>query len=367
MFLNFLHALHIKNDDLLSSQIIFSLNATHEILEEMEAMGLTVYNIQGKENSNFSVLRQLLNCIATENIDVVYGQNFICNFLVALAGILRPKLNVITHEHGTIWKGQSLLARLVNQFWVTFSDTIICNSQATKIYITSRYKVKKDKMSVIYNGVPAATDMSNERIESQQPRLLFVGRLWSIKSVDSIIQAVNYVKRYHPTIALDILGDGPLRADLENMVKDLKLEDIVHFHGYVDNVSDFLADATLMLVPSIRESLGNVVIEAAFQSVPSIASQVDGLFEVIDDHKTGRLLIPTEPIAGEGMPKYVVDVESGQLRPPRKVKSEQLAEVILECLSNPEKTKNMGIKAREKVVEQFSMDRYVTQITEMIK
>ena len=90
----------------------------------------------------------------------------------------------------------------------------------------------------------------------------------------------------------------------------------------------------LIIVPSIREPLGNVVIEAALQKVPIIASTVDGIVEIIDNNISGILIKPSVDVnkrfitESVPLPEYVVDVENERLIKPMQLDPEKLAELI---------------------------------------
>lgn len=366
MFLNFLKELKNTDTELFEEQFVFALNCTQDIKKELQALGIVFYDVQIEETSKVKIIMAILKSIKKHKIDVIYGQNYICNSLAAITGIVNPKLKVITHEHGTVWKTNNLVSYLFNQFWITFSNVIICNSEATKIYINERFKVNQKKLKVILNGVPFEERNVVDK-PSSPTDLVFIGRLWEIKSVETIIRSLTEVIKKYSDIQLNILGDGPQRKELEQLVVELNLNGNISFLGYVDDINQYLNSAAFVIVPSVRESLGNVVIEAAFQEVPSIASRVDGLSEVIIDYKTGRLLQPKIDVKDKVFPQYVVDVQNKQLTTPKKLDYRELAEAIVECLDDPQRTREMGKQAKIFVTQRFSMKRYVSDIRKLIK
>lgn len=364
MYINFLKKMRDKDPELFENQVIFVMNLSKDLKEELYGLGLPVHSVHTKTISKINCLKMILRIVSEENIDIVYGQNYTCNLLISIVGILRPKLKVVTHEHGTIWKTKSIQSRLLTQFWLTFSDQIICNSEATKIYIEKRFLVKKKKLKKILNGIPF-----RKKIDAvKKPfNLLFVGRLWDIKAVDTIIYAVDDLRKRLPEVALTILGDGPLLNELQQLVRKLELENHVYFHGYVNNVDQFMAEATLLVVPSVRESLGNVVLEAAFQETPAIVSGVDGLPEVVEDNKTGIIIKPTIAVEGENYPKYTVDPLTRKLQSPKKIEPKILSEKMFSLLNHPDNIVKMGKSAKKNVINTFSLERYVEEISQLIK
>lgn len=124
-------------------------------------------------------------------------------------------------------------------------------------------------------------------------RLLTIGRLISSKNIAFLIQTLSNLK--HHSWVLDIVGDGPEKNLLQDMVDSVALAERVIFHGHSDNVGHFYQSADLFLFPSKLESHGIVVIEAMSYQVPVLAFRADNAQyinvneELIDHCKDGLL------------------------------------------------------------------------------
>lgn len=123
-------------------------------------------------------------------------------------------------------------------------------------------------------------------------RAAFVGRLVDWKAVDLLIDALHSV-RADRAISLDIFGDGDMRESLEGRVDELGLGDAVHFHGFVpqEEVSKRLADIDALVLPSLYECGGAVVLEAMAIGLPVIATRWGGPADYLDDD-SGLLIEP---------------------------------------------------------------------------
>lgn len=154
-----------------------------------------------------------------------------------------------------------------------------------------------DKVSVLRMGVDC------ERLAYRPPRaagdgplrLLSVGRLVEKKGIAYAIEAIAAARGVLPNVRYSIVGDGPLREQLEHLVSELGLSDIVTFHGSLD--SERLRELMLaqhgLLVPSVTaadgdmEGLPVVIMEAMALGVPVIASRHSGIPELVVDGETG--------------------------------------------------------------------------------
>ncbi len=110
-----------------------------------------------------------------------------------------------------------------------------------------------------------------------------------VKRILDVVQVFAEVSRALPARLL-LIGDGPDRSAAEYLAHSLGVRDRIHFLGKQENVHELLPLADLMLMPSEMESFGLAALEAMACGVPAIATRVGGVPELIDDHKTGRLL-----------------------------------------------------------------------------
>ncbi|UDF04546.1 glycosyltransferase [Asticcacaulis sp. AND118] len=116
-----------------------------------------------------------------------------------------------------------------------------------------------------------------------------MGRLHSIKGFDLLLEACVELRAAGQRFEVRIAGDGPERAALEVMTRQLRLEDHVRFCGWAQDPLTFLNGIDLFVVPSRQESFGLVVIEALAAGVPVVASDTEGPTEVLRGGQFGAL------------------------------------------------------------------------------
>jgi glycosyltransferase involved in cell wall biosynthesis len=128
---------------------------------------------------------------------------------------------------------------------------------------------------------------------SQGVRLLTVGNLVEIKGHRHLIDALGRLHALGTDARLDIVGDGELRSELEERVDRLGLESSVRFHGVLSKqgVAEAMRAADIFVLPSLWENMPCVLAEAMASGLPSVASRVGGIPEVID-HRVGLMVEP---------------------------------------------------------------------------
>src|SRR5215212_8138206 len=130
-----------------------------------------------------------------------------------------------------------------------------------------------------------------------KPRVVFVGRLAPQKGVSTLVEAAGLLK--DPSAQVLLVGDGPERSKLEREAKRIGVAGRLHFVGFVahDRLPAVLAHADLLVLPSLYEELGTVLLEAMQAGLPIVASKTGGIPDVIENGVNGILVAPGEPEA----------------------------------------------------------------------
>lgn len=153
-----------------------------------------------------------------------------------------------------------------------------------------------DKLKILHCGVePEKYGQTPNR--SFGKRLLFVGRLDAVKGIPLLLDAVTQLKGAHPDMSLTVIGDGPIRADLEAQARSLDIP--AEFVGYKSQaeVAQHLDSHDMLILPSFAEGVPVVLMEAMAARIPVIASRVGGVQELVEDGKSGFVLAPGDVIA----------------------------------------------------------------------
>src|SRR5918999_1048865 len=130
-----------------------------------------------------------------------------------------------------------------------------------------------------------------------RPRVLFVGRLAPQKGVGTLVEAAGLLE--HPSAQVLLVGDGPERKALERETERLGVGDRLRFEGFVthDRLPAAMANADVLVLPSLYEELGTVLLEAMQAALPIVASKTGGIPDVIENGVNGMLVPPGDPEA----------------------------------------------------------------------
>jgi glycosyltransferase involved in cell wall biosynthesis len=176
-------------------------------------------------------------------------------------------------------------------------DHLIGNTRAIVDYaVASGWR--REQVHYLPNFVPDARAQPARvaiGTSDRAPLAIALGRLHPNKGFELLLEAIAATRDVHLWIA----GDGPLRPRLEGRANRLGLDGRVHFLGWRDDVPALLAEADLLVCPSLHEPLGNVVIEAWSAGLPVVATASDGPAGLIDDGESGILVpLPDRPGGG---------------------------------------------------------------------
>jgi glycosyltransferase involved in cell wall biosynthesis len=224
------------------------------------------------------------------------------------------------------------------------TDRIIVNSSGVADFYI-RHGLPAEKFRLIPNGIEPAADRPPPDAAARQAvrtelglppgaRLIAaVGRLWRQKRVRDLICAIGIVSMVHADAHLLIMGDGPLRRQLERLRDDVHLQDQVHFLGARDDVSRLLPHCEMLCLTSGYEGLPNVVMEAMAAGLPVVASDIPGNRDLVVPETTGLLF----PVGDRSA----------------------IARSIHRLLEDPDLGRRWGAAGRQRIETEFTVARMV--------
>ncbi len=222
--------------------------------------------------------------------------------------------------------------------WREVFDLIVANSEPTRERLIAE---GIEPVEVVLNGVAVRTaraPLSNE------PTLVFAGRLVREKGVEVLLRAFATLTRSVPNASLIICGDGPERVPIEKLTIELGLRDQVSMRGFRPNeeVERLFRQAWAVAIPSIwEEPFGQVAAEAMMNGAAVVASSSGGLGKIVRDGQTGFLVPPGDPDA--------------------------LGAALLRVLSDRELAERLGRAGHELAVAEFSESRLVDRLLEFYR
>jgi len=228
-----------------------------------------------------------------------------------------------------------------------FVTSYIVLSQHLQDYLQRRVGIDRERISQLYNGVDAARFLPSggRRLRAADcpftdPALWLVGtvgRMHAVKDPVNLARAfVRAIERDPPARArlrLVMVGDGPLRAEVERTLADAGMRELAWLPGERNDVPEIMRGLDCFVLPSLAEGISNTILEAMASGLTVIATRVGGNAELVEDGLTGRLVPPAD--------------------------GEALATRVLDYLHHPDVARRHGKAGRNRVERQFSLDRMV--------
>lgn len=222
--------------------------------------------------------------------------------------------------------------------WV---DKIVFNSKRVIPFSMQYEGIREEQIVYIPNGVTITNNRINqdkkcEKLCISKNTLIIgsVGRLALQKGYAYLLQAFQIIQRQIPNSILLIIGRGPLLGMLKALSTELHISDKVRFLGERTDIDELLVCMDVYVQPSLFEGMPNALMEAMANGKAVVATQVDGMTELIEDGKTGWF------------------VESEQ--------ADMLAEKICYILKHPKIAANVGAAAAERMTKEFSVEKMAT-------
>lgn len=182
--------------------------------------------------------------------------------------------------------------KLINRFLYSKTASIISVSEHSKTDLNLLFANTKIKTIVIPIGVEnnPINEVEWKTANQASVNVIHVGGFTFEKNHVGLFNIWEKYLLVEPDAVLHLFGDGPLKHQMEQIVKNKKIDNSVVFYGWVPNPIDFIAKADVLVLPSIIEGLPGVIIEAMYCKTSVVAYNVGGVSEIIENNKTGFLI-----------------------------------------------------------------------------
>jgi len=245
------------------------------------------------------LVAMLITCFRVSlRSDIVHANWSVNGAIAGLVGFLlrKPVVTTLRGEDVARAKNSKLYYYLL--FWCLRSNSkLVTVSEAIYEHLSRKFPDHRHKIVFLPNGVdsellnnPIIDNAANEQVTF---KLLTVGSLIPRKGIETVIDAFSYLSSPED-FKLSIVGDGYELNKLKEIVKRKSLEGIVEFIGQVpaEQVANYLCDANALVLASYSEGRPNVVLESFAVGVPVIASDIEGVQELVQDENNGMKFPP---------------------------------------------------------------------------
>lgn len=294
---------------------------------------------------DISILWQLYKDMRANRYDIVHTHGFKADLWGTIAARLAKVPVIISTVHNQERYLINPIVKILEKWIISpIDDTIIVVSEGVKRFLIKTCGIQEKKIKRVYYGINLG-DIKIDKykdirqkfgIDRNAPLIGCIGRLIKQKGHQYLIQAAKMVMENFPEAKFLIVGKGRLEKKLKKLVKSLSLESSVIFTGFREDIYSIIDKLNLMVMPSIWEGFGLVLLEAMALGKPVVATNIGGIPEIIEDGKSGILVKPKD--------------------------SKGLARAIIKLLQDTTLNKKMQGIAQLSVKERFPLDKMLRDI-----
>ncbi len=307
---------------------------------KFEALGIPVESLNTTNRKILGRVAAVARRLRDLRPDVLHTHNPAPHLVGAIAARLSGVPVVVHTKHGRNYPRNRKWV-LANRIASTLTNKVIAVSQDAAEVALQIERIGTKKVETIWNGV----DLTRFSVRGSTPpgasrRAIHVARIsYPDKDQRTLLAAVRIVADAEPDFTIDLVGDGPDRADLEAYCDELQLRRNVKFIGFRDDVHECLSQAGFFVLSSVTEGVSLTLLEAAASGLPIVATRVGGNSEVVAHEETGILVPPQSPTA--------------------------LAGAMLEMLRHPQRAVQMGLAGRRRIENHFDLRRAVARYEQL--
>jgi glycosyltransferase involved in cell wall biosynthesis len=284
-----------------------------------------------KSPQTFAAGRAFVSWLKNRRIDVVQACDRYSNIFALPAAALAGVPLRIGSRRELAPPDQTRAHRAALRVAYRTAHAVVANSTAAAARLEQE-GVPRGRIVVIPNGIDLARFMPAPAPAGGKT-IATVANLRPGKGHDVLIQAMAAVVAREPHARLRLIGDGPRRGPLEALAASLGIRDHVEFLGHRDDVPMLLAESSAYAFPSLSEAFPNGLIEGMAAGLPTVATAVGGMVELVEHGNNGLLVPPGDAPA--------------------------LASAILELLQHPDRAAAFGRAARATIESRYSFERMV--------
>lgn len=329
---------------------------TKEFFEKFSPKIVVIPELKRNINpiSDLAALIRLYLLFRRQNFDIVHTHTAKAGVLGRIAARFANVPNIIHTPHGHNFYGyfgpmKNKIIVILERLVACFTDKIMALTELEKADLIT-FKVSQPKKIVVINSGlqldkfrKVDIDIIKKReellVKSDEILIGMVGRLEPVKGPEYLIEAAKLVIKKFPKVKFLIVGEGTLRNKLESRCKNLGISDKFIFTGWREDITEILAVLDILVLPSLNEAVGRILIEAGACGVPVVATNVGGVPEIVKGGQTGILVPPKDP--------------------------HSLSQAVISLLEDKEKRQRMGEAARSWVDDKFSAEIMVNKVSNL--
>ncbi len=312
--------------------------------EEAGARVILSPNLKREINpGDLAALREIYRLCKKEKFDIVHTHSTKPGIVGRIAASCAGVPLVCHTVHGLSFHAFTRFPRWQFYWFCEMVASFFCHRiVSVNRYYLRYFRLFRKKIRTIYNGLDFTTFsgyVTERKPDGKEVKVLFVGRLDNQKDPMTLLQAAKLVCEANATVTFTLVGNGEKYEECQEFISSCGLQDRIKLAGWQNDPAEFYKTHDIFVASSIYEAFGLMFVEAGYYGLPTVASRVEGIPEVILDGKTGFLVPPRNP--------------------------EAMAEKILKLAADPPLRQKMGTQARERVLSCFDSGLMVKQYREL--
>jgi glycosyltransferase involved in cell wall biosynthesis len=328
----------------------------------IESKGVSVYCLGRPRPSIFRPLdiiaysyrniRDIISLCKQHQVDVVHCHLSDAEFLGILAGWIYGAQRIISTVHAPVLLPErqsgdirNVLRIVATRLLYRLTNVVVAVSDDVAQQLKHVFHLSSGKIKIVMNGIDVESmhriQPNPEILQSLsslrgRKLILSVGRLMPPKGHECLINAMPHLIQRIDNVGLLLVGDGELKASLEQLSQELKVQEVICFLGNRSDIPDILASSDVFVMPSYSEGTSMALLEAMAASKPIVATDIPGNRAVIKHGHNGLLVPPGNP--------------------------EKLADAIFFLLNHPQIAAEYGKNAYQDVFQHFNIDDTIAQL-----
>jgi glycosyltransferase involved in cell wall biosynthesis len=274
-------------------------------------------NLKIKNKFNPVAVLSLIKLFRKIDPDIIHSHLFQARFYSTVAHFFYHRPVLITHKHNNVNPKKHNIFIFFEMISILFNKKVIAISNSVKKSLNKYELIPSNKIFVLQNGIDHQkfSRIANSKIISNNNQIIIgtVCRLEEQKGIRYLLLAMKTILTKFPTVQLEIVGYGTLLNELKELTQKLRISNSVKFFGKFAEVIPFYKRMNIFVLPSVYEGFGIVLLEAMAAGVPVVATNVDGITEVVIDRESGLLVPPKNPEAiANAVIKIIENSELGE-------------------------------------------------------
>lgn len=317
---------------------------------ESHCRAVQIHKLHKPPGLKMFTIMQLYSLVKKLKIDLIHTHNPSPHFYGALAGFL-ARVPVVHTKHGRD-NPDKIRKVILNRMSAFLTRKVIAVSANAADVCINIEKVCPEKVIVIVNGIDTKLYQPTSKLSPTSPEengsyrsgywfctIGIVARLSPEKDHHTLLAACKLLSMRQYNFRLVIIGDGPLRSELERTVLDMELTEQVVFAGMCYDVATHLKQIDIYVLSSTTEGISLTLLESMASGLPIVATNVGGTPEVVVDNVTG-FIVPAQ-------------------------KPDLMADKLSQLIDDKRLRESMGAMGRKRIEEQFDIRHTVRRYEEL--